>query len=676
MLMLWGSLIKSGARHQKYGNISFICRSYSSVALRDYQQDAIDAVLTSISKGIKRPAVVLATGGGKSVVFASLIPKIRPSPESRGHKTLVLAHKEELVRQAADWVGRINPTHSVGIDMRRISPRETDDVIVASVPTIIRQTRLSRYRPEEFKTIIIDECHHAPAQSWRKILEYFGATAPDSHIYVVGFTATMERSDSKSLGEIFGDIVYERDLLDMIRNKELADMVFSTVDTDIDFEKVTVKEGDYEIRSLSGYVNNSEVNFKIVLTYLNMLEKFNFKSTLVFCVDINHCKTLCGLFQREGINAQYVTGETVKHERARIVSDFRNGKIQVLCNVQVFTEGTDIPNIDSLFLARPTRSRALLIQMVGRGLRLTQNKTHCHVIDIAGTRGTGLKSVPSLFGLPLDCKINGKMVDDLISDKEKFDEERKAKEAETIELELSRRREEFEMHKKLAELKSEKDDFDAHVHTFNSYLELQAQDASFFESQKTVNEAFIKSRFHWIRLDYDTWALNLNTSSFFLIKRQYNNNSVSFSLTLNRFTSYEQKIASNYKCGKVQVVSCMASDSNLNAVIVKAETMNPLVLKAYLRSQKNSNKITDKQLGLLTKKLKSRAKTMYNWNEELEFQLERSLSSFSKLRASNLIFAVTYSSSCLWVKWELKNILGLDKKSAAKYKTLEQNRAR
>lgn len=675
MLVLWGNLIKSGVKHQTFEKISFIRRSYSSVALRDYQQDAVNAVLNSISEGIRRPAVVLATGGGKSVVFASLIPKIRPSSESRGHKTLVLAHKEELVRQAAEWVGRINPTHSVGIDMRKISPLETDDVIVASVPTIIRQTRLSRYKPEEFKTIIIDECHHAPAHSWRKILNHFGATAPDLDIYVVGFTATMERSDSKSLGEIFDDIVYERDLLDMIKNKELADMVFSTVDTDIDFEKVTVKDGDYEIRSLSGYVNNSEVNFKIVLTYLNMREKFDFKSTLVFCVDINHCKTLCGLFQREGINAQYVTGETVKHERARIVSDFREGKIQVLCNVQVFTEGTDIPNIDSLFLARPTKSRALLIQMVGRGLRLTQKKSHCHVIDIAGTRGTGLKSVPSLFGLPLDSKIDGKMVDDLISDKERYEEERKAKEAESIKLELSRRREEFEMHKKLAELKNENDDFDTHVHTFNSYLELQAQDASFFELQKTVSAAFHKSRFHWIRLDYDTWALNLNTSSFFLINREYSNNSVLFNLTLNRFTSYEQKIASNYKCGKVQVVSRMASDPNLNAVIVKAETMNPLVLKAYLRSQKNANKITDKQLDLLMKKLKPRAKTMYNWSYELESQLKRSLSSFSKLRASNLIFAVTYSLSCLWVKWELKNILGLDKKSAARYEKLKQKGA-
>ncbi|CCE86556.1 Piso0_005052 [Millerozyma farinosa CBS 7064] len=676
MLMLWGNLIKSGVKHQRFEKISFRCRSYSTVALRDYQQDAINAVLTSISEGIRRPAVVLATGGGKSVVFASLIPKIRPSSESRGHKTLVLAHKEELVRQAADWVGRINPTHSVGIDMRKIRPRETDDVIVASVPTIIRQTRLSRYKPEEFKTIIIDECHHAPARSWQKILNHFGATAPDSDIYVVGFTATMERSDSKSLGEIFDDIVYERDLLDMIRNKELADMVFSTVDTDIDFEEVSVKDGDYEIRSLSNYVNNSEVNFKILLAYSSMRKKFDFKSTLVFCVDINHCKTLCGLFQREGINAQYVTGETVKHERARIVSDFREGKIQVLCNVQVFTEGTDIPNIDSLFLARPTKSRALLIQMVGRGLRLTQSKTHCHVIDIAGTRGTGLKSVPSLFGLPLDSKIDGKMVDDLISDKERFEEERKAKERETIELELSRRREEFEMHKKLAELKNENDDFDSHVHTFNSYLELQAQDASFFESQKTVNAAFYKSKFHWIRLDYDTWALNLNTSSFFLIRREYSNNSASFNLTLNRFTSYEQRVASNYKCGKVQVISRMASDPNLNAVIVKAETMNPLVLKAYLRSQKNANKITDKQLDLLMKKLKPRAKTMYNWSDELESKLKRSLSSFSKLRASNLIFAVTYSSTCLWVKWELKNILGLDKKSAAKYEKLQQKRAR
>ncbi|KAM9931811.1 hypothetical protein OXX80_008541 [Metschnikowia pulcherrima] len=124
--------------------------------------------------------------------------------------------------------------------------------------------------------------------------------------------------------------------------------------------------------------------------YIQLQQELGLKSTLVFCVDINHCKTLCGVLQAHGVNAQYVTGETAKHVRQDILEDFKQGKIAVLCNVLVFTGGTDIPNIDSLILARPTKSRPLLTQMVGRGLRLHKGKDICHVIDMVSTMKVGV----------------------------------------------------------------------------------------------------------------------------------------------------------------------------------------------------------------------------------------------------------------------------------------------
>lgn len=176
------------------------------IKLRDYQEHAVKNTLESIERGVKRPAVVLATGGGKTVVMSHLIPQIKS--QNKGDKVLVLAHKQELVRQAAATIHRSNPDLRVCIDMAKAKPDlENQDVVVASVPTLVYRTRMERYDPTQYKAIILDECHHATAHSWMKILDYFGALEADAKVYTIGFTATLERADGMSLGNEFGESV-------------------------------------------------------------------------------------------------------------------------------------------------------------------------------------------------------------------------------------------------------------------------------------------------------------------------------------------------------------------------------------------------------------------------------------------------------------------------------------
>ena len=374
--------------------------NYSSnpIQLRDYQEDAVKAVLSKLDSGVRKPAVVIATGGGKTVVFSHLIPRLKPLSNDRGNKVLVLAHTEELIDQAAKKIRLMNPGLKVDIEMRKLKASPEADVVVASVPSLVNRRRFEKFNPMEFKSIIIDECHHAPAITYRKVLNHFKALDQDLTISVVGFTATLMRHDKQSLGHIFDEVVYERSLKSMIQSKELADAKISEVKVELNLDLVKTVRYEYDPASLYTAMKKIDFNEKIILAYLRLKEEVGCKSTLIFCVGVDHCYDVCALFQTNGINAQYVTGETSKVERAAIIEDFKRGLIPVLCNVQVFTEGTDMPNIDSLILARPTMSKSLMIQMIGRGLRLHEEKTHCHIVDMVGLTRQGIDIKPTLEG--------------------------------------------------------------------------------------------------------------------------------------------------------------------------------------------------------------------------------------------------------------------------------------
>lgn len=183
----------------------------------------------------------------------------------------------------------------------------------------------------------------------------------------------------------------------MIQDEWLSDVLFTTVQSGADLGKVKTARGDFQTGALSQAVNNNEINTITVRSWLARAQKR--RSTLVFCVDIAHVTSLTAAFRQHGIDAHFVTGSTkasVRHER---LAAFRAKEFPVLLNCGIFTEGTDIPNIDCVLLARPTKSRNLLVQMIGRGLRKTPGKINCHVIDMVASLETGIVTTPTLFGL-------------------------------------------------------------------------------------------------------------------------------------------------------------------------------------------------------------------------------------------------------------------------------------
>ncbi|KAF8003957.1 hypothetical protein HF325_001405 [Metschnikowia pulcherrima] len=333
---------------------------------------------------------------------------------------------------------------------------------------------------------------------------------------------------------------------------------------DLDLDSVNVRLGDYDPTVLSQAVNNADINSQVA----NAQQELGLKSTLVFCVDINHCKTLCGVLQAHGVNAQYVTGETAKHVRQDILEDFKQGKIAVLCNVLVFTEGTDIPNIDLLILARPTKSRPLLTQMVGRGLRLHKGKDTCHVIDMVNTMKVGVLSVPTLFGLPAGHSVDKKLFAELDLDKDAVDEASEQLEAQTRADDV-RRLVEYQQLIRDTKLK-----FDV-IHGFAAMILTSKTELK--EHPERVHGMFRDLGFDWVRLEYNVWGLPLpNTDSYLTIERVETKNDndtqgVEFELYRHDPVSIQQLKASKFKCPRKQ--KHLMNEGSLKYVIRVATTM-------------------------------------------------------------------------------------------------------
>ncbi|KAJ1819157.1 DEAD DEAH box helicase, partial [Coemansia sp. RSA 2599] len=365
--------------------------------LRPYQSECIARCLESLEQGVRRQAVSLPVGSGKTVIFSNLIRRI-PQPTPMASKALVLAHREELLVQAASQIQRASPELIVDIDQGSRLANPAADVIVASVPTLGRaqSDRLLRYDPRRFKCVIIDEAHHAAAESYGKVIEHFDQTGD---LVIWGCSATLHRYDGLRLTKAFDKIVYQKHFLQMIREKWLCGMRIVTVKTRSSINTVRKMNGDFATASLSGAVNNSERNLAVVKAYDRYARGRS--STLVFAVDVRHAISLRDDFRNHGIHAEAVLGKTLVSERERILADFRDRRLPVLVNCGILTEGTDIPNIDCVMMARPTRSPVLFQQMIGRGMRLSPGKTDCLVIDFVDSFGGELAqiTVPTLMGL-------------------------------------------------------------------------------------------------------------------------------------------------------------------------------------------------------------------------------------------------------------------------------------
>lgn len=378
-----------------------------TITLRPYQQEALQAINTFYDNGIKRQLVVLPTGAGKTVIFSHL-----PQLKTNSTPMLVLAHRAELLVQAKDKIGRSNSNLSIEIEQGENHAGHTD-VVVASVPTLGRSEseRILKYPKDYFKTIVIDEAHHAAAPSYRRILDYF---TPD---FVLGVTATPQRSDKTRLTDVFDEIVYYKTIQDLIEQGWLCSLVGYRIKTDTDITGVATNDGDYIASQLEDAIDNPVRNKLIVSTYMDLVPE---SKAIVFCAGVKHANNMAASFREAQIPTEIILGETDADLREEILARFKTGETKVLVNVGVLTEGFDEPTVQTIILARPTRSTLLYTQIVGRGTRLSEGKPHCTVLDFADTtKGKKPLGLPSLLGLPPDFDLQGQ---DLVEVAKKYKE--------------------------------------------------------------------------------------------------------------------------------------------------------------------------------------------------------------------------------------------------------------
>ncbi|MBN1997741.1 DEAD/DEAH box helicase [candidate division KSB1 bacterium] len=370
--------------------------------LRDYQTECLNALRSRYLAGKRRQLVCLPTGTGKTVIFAQF-----PAFFNMKKRMLVLAHREELLNQARDKILRANPHLNVDIEQANRTADENSDVVIASVQTIGRRDskRIKKMDPDQFYLIVVDEAHHATAETYRRTLEYFKVFEENTKKLLVGFTATPKRGDGEGLEQVFEEISYSKSLPEMISAGYLTPLAAYRVETDVDLSGVHTRMGDFVTGQLSRTVNVNERNALIVKVFRDFLQS---RQTLCFCVDVNHTLTLAEGFRKNDIPTAAVTGSMDREERAKALADFQSGKCRVLTNCMVLTEGYDETSISGIILARPTKSALLYTQMIGRGTRLHPGKKDVVVIDIVDvTRDNKLVNLATLFGLPPAFDMEG-----------------------------------------------------------------------------------------------------------------------------------------------------------------------------------------------------------------------------------------------------------------------------
>ncbi|MBC8073486.1 MAG: DEAD/DEAH box helicase, partial [Deltaproteobacteria bacterium] len=256
----------------------------------------------------------------------------------------------------------------------------------------------------ELGLVIYDECHHAPAEDNLRVLRTIGAFEPDWPGTLVGFTATTARGDGKGLDAVFEEIVYARTLPDLIDDGYLVPLKGYRIATATDLTRHTGGSSDLDDAELAEAVDIEERN---ALVARSIQELARDRRTLAFCVTVNHARNLSRALNHIGVPAGIVYGEMASADRARALSDFRTGRIAVLANVAVLTEGFDDPGVSCVAMARPTRSEGLYAQCVGRGTRLAEGKRDCLILDFVDVSELSLCTLPSLFGCPRDLDLRG-----------------------------------------------------------------------------------------------------------------------------------------------------------------------------------------------------------------------------------------------------------------------------
>jgi superfamily II DNA or RNA helicase len=341
---------------------------------RPYQIECVATVFNELQSKINRQLVVMATGLGKTFTALRISEQFK--------RILFVAHREELIDQAFNVFEAWYPLQ-VGI-VKGTRCDTTNKIVIGSVQTLTN--RLGKFNPADFDLVIIDEMHHYMAPSYIKVAQFFTPTL------LLGLTATPHRLDGLSLGNLIDKIVYDYGIDKGIKDGWLCELDAFRIRTGTDISKIKRTGGDFAKTELSVAVNSAVRNKLIVAKYKEYCEG---RQALVFAVDQQHAKDICAIFKESGYNADVVVSdEDITPERSKTVREFREGKIQILVNVMILTEGFDHCNIGAILMARPTESLTVYIQQIGRGTRrkdeqfiFNHGRNNCIILDFVDGSG-------------------------------------------------------------------------------------------------------------------------------------------------------------------------------------------------------------------------------------------------------------------------------------------------
>lgn len=399
--------------------------------LRPYQAEARDAILSAWDEGYRKTLLVLPTGCGKTVVFAS----VTENQVRKGHRVLIMAHRGELLTQAAEKLKAASGLDSVLEKAESSSLGSFIPVTIGSVQSLAQEKRLARFPGDYFQDIIVDEAHHCLSDSYLRILEHF----PNANI--LGVTATPDRGDMKNLGEYFDNKAYEYTMQEAIRQGYLSPVKAQLIPLELDIKNVGISNGDYSAPEVG---NALEPYLSQIVQ--EMKKYCQGRKTVGFLPLIATSQKFCRMLNEVGLRAAEVNGNS--DDRSQVLTDFETGKYDVLCNSMLLTEGWDCPAVDCIVILRPTKVRSLYQQMVGRGMRLSPGKENLLLLDFLWLtsrhdlcKPSALISKDVKFAQMVDSQIvNGADGIDLIEAEEQAERDVLAEREETLAKQLAEMR--------------------------------------------------------------------------------------------------------------------------------------------------------------------------------------------------------------------------------------------
>jgi len=340
------------------------------VILREHQKEAVKAIEDRF-RYTNKQYIEMPTGSGKTITFLHYAKTFHEN-------VLIIVPSIQLMNQIYEEALKFYDKKIVS----RKGGNYNDILRMVHICVIhsVKGEYLRILEQENYDLVIFDEAHHIQSESYRKFLKaYEEENSCDDEPKYLGVTATPDRLDGKFLQELLGKCSFKLDLQELIQKKVLCDVEGFSVKTGMDLSDIDIHNGDFSLKHLYKKLCTDSRNKMIVnLIQENMIDR----KTIVFCINIEHSKGIAGLLNEGGIESVHIDGTMNLSQRAAILSAFREGQKRVLCNCQLLTEGFDEPSIDGIILARPTRSKALFTQMIGRGLRLSPGKKNCKIIDV------------------------------------------------------------------------------------------------------------------------------------------------------------------------------------------------------------------------------------------------------------------------------------------------------